>query len=171
MIIRYLSALAASTLVTLAILFAMQGLIDLQPGAESSHRAGIPTILTRTRIKPPPPPEPPEVIDKDKLTEVITPPTGRPGDESGTGFGIPVFSGNPAPVPTHRPDLSQPDGPLICVVRVQPTYPPIATERGLEGWVDVRFDVMTNGLTANIEILRSSNRIFEKSGFASKPRW
>ena len=68
MIIRYLSALAASTLVTFAILFAMQGQIELQPGAESNHDTAIPTILTRTRIKPPPPPEPREVIDKDKIT-------------------------------------------------------------------------------------------------------
>lgn len=171
MIIRYLSALAASTLVTFAILFAMQGLIELQPGAESNHDTAIPTILTRTRIKPPPPPEPREVIDKDKLTEAITPPTGRPGDDSGTGFKIPVFSGNPAPVPTLLPDLGQPDGPLICVVRVQPTYPPIATQRGLEGWVDVRFDVMTNGLTANIEIVHSSNRVFEKSARLAAERF
>ena len=65
----------------------------------------------------------------------------------------------------------RPDGPLICVGRVQPTYPPIATQRGLEGWVDVRFDVMTNGLTANIEIVRSSNRIFEKSARRAAERF
>jgi TonB family protein len=35
-------------------------------------------------------------------------------------------------------------------VRVQPSYPAPAQARGIEGWVDVRFDVTTNGLVVNV---------------------
>ena len=171
MITRYLSALTASTLVTLAILFAMQGLIDLQPGAESEKPIAIPTILTRTRIIRDTPIEPPEPIDREQLTKQNPVPATRPGATGGIGFSIPVYTGGTQELPPFAPNLNQPDGPLICIVRVRPNYPAAATRQGLEGWVDVRFDVMTNGLTVNVEAVRSSHRLFEKAAIRAAERF
>ena len=49
------------------------------------------------------------------------------------------------------------------MVRVQPVYPPAAAARELEGWVDVRFDVLANGQVVNVAVARSSNRIFHRA--------
>ena len=170
MITRYLSALTSGTLVTFAILYAMQGLIQLQPGAASDHSGGRPIILTKTTIERSPPPPQPRTIRKEDLARNVPPP-GRP--RTGTGPTIPVSTQSigPGPVTTTLGDLGEPDGPLISIVRVQPTYPPPAAQRGLEGWVDVRFDVTPNGLTTNIEVLRSSDRIFEKAARKAAERF
>jgi len=43
--------------------------------------------------------------------------------------------------------------------------------RGLEGWVDVRFDVLTNGQTTNIIVTASSNTKFETSAIRAAERF
>ena len=43
--------------------------------------------------------------------------------------------------------------------------------RGVEGWVDVRFDVMTNGLVTNIVVTRSSHKAFEKAAIKAAQRF
>ena len=67
--------------------------------------------------------------------------------------------------------LPLPDSPLISIVRVQPAYPVNQQTRGIEGWVDVRFDVMTNGLVTNIEVTRSSHKAFEKAAIQAAQRF
>lgn len=165
MFARYSTAVTTGTLVTFALLYAMQGLIDLQPGAESEPRARtIVDWIKLPRQAPPPPPPAPD-FDKETLTAAPVPPTGRPTGDTGTGFYIPVRPAAPIPGNTRPERIRDPDGPLIAIVRVQPTYPAPAQARGLEGWVDVRFDVMTNGQVSNIQILGSSHAMFEKAAF------
>jgi len=163
MFARYASAITSGTLVTLALLYAMQGLINLQPGAESDiPRPHFVDWIHLARDETPPPPREPE-ITKEDLTTAPTPPARLPGDKSGAGFHIPVRPAGPGPVDTRLDRIRDPDGPLISIVRVQPTYPANAEVRGLEGWVDVRFDVLTNGQVANIVVTASSDRVFEKA--------
>jgi protein TonB len=54
---------------------------------------------------------------------------------------------------------------------VQPTYPAQAEAKGLEGWVDVRFDVMTNGQVTNIHVTESSHGIFEKAAIRAAQKF
>ncbi len=171
MFARYASAVSAGTLMTFALLYAMQGLIDLQPGATSEvrTRAIVPWILVERDTPPPPPPE--SLVDKDTLTRAPVPPIGKAPAIGTEGFYIPVRPAGPEPVDTRLDRLADPDNPLISIVRVQPTYPAIAEQRGLEGWVDVRFDVMTNGQVTNIEVTASSDRIFEKAAIKAAQRF
>ena len=68
------------------------------------------------------------------------------------------------------------DGALVSLVRPHPDYPAIALQRQLEGWVLVEFDVLANGMVANIEVIESSDPVFERSArratakFRFKPR-
>ncbi len=171
MFARYASAVATGTLVTLALLYAMQGLIDLQPGAKSEIRPGdfVNWIHLPREEAPPPPPEPD--FDKKTLSEAPVPPIGRAPTSKGEGFYIPVRRAGPREVDTTLEGLSDPDSPLISIVRVEPTYPANQQARGVEGWVDVRFDVMTNGLVANIEVTRSSHKAFEKAAIKAAQRF
>ena len=54
---------------------------------------------------------------------------------------------------------------------VQPTYPAAAEARGIEGWVDVRFDVLTDGRVVNVEVTASSHRIFENAAIRAAERF
>ncbi len=171
MFARYASAVTTGTLVTLALLYAMQGLIHLQPGAktEIQPRHIIEWIHLPREETPPPPPE--HAFDKKTLSEAPVPPIGRAPTGAGEGFYIPVRPAGPKPVDTTLEGLSNPDSPLISIVRVQPTYPANLQARAVEGWVDVRFDVMTNGLVTNIEVTRSSHKAFEKAAIKAAQRF
>lgn len=171
MFARYASAITTGTLMTFALLYAMQGLIHLQPGAVSADRPHdiVPWILVPREKAPPPPPDP--VFDKETLTNAPVPPIGKAPSGPGEGFYIPVGPTGPTPVDTRLDRVRDPDGPLISIVRVQPTYPAIAQTRALEGWVDVRFDVLTNGQVANIIVTASSDRIFENSAIRAAQRF
>jgi len=52
----------------------------------------------------------------------------------------------------------------IAQVFSSPRYPERALTRGIEGWVDVQFDITAHGTTENIQILRSQPEgYFEKA--------
>ena len=170
MFIRIASALSSGTLITFALLFAMQSLIHLQPVATSNGPPPIPVDW----INPPAPPEPPppvrEIIDKNTLQNAPRPPTS--GIESGyAGTGIPVVPSEAGPVDTRLTGLETPDSPLTTIILVRPTYPAAAAQRELDGWVDVRFDVLPNGTTANIVVTASSHGLFERAAIQAAERF
>lgn len=141
MIGRYASAATSGTLITFALLYAMQGLINLQHQPNPDARPHDIVSWVSLNKPAPPPPLPRPIVDKDILSQApVPPPLARSG---GSGPGIVIGTGlpEPGPVPTMPTNMAAPDGPLIAIVRVEPTYPAAAQARGIEGWVDVRFDM------------------------------
>ncbi|MCG8369991.1 MAG: TonB family protein [Proteobacteria bacterium] len=171
MFARYASAVTSGSLVTVALLYAMQGLTGLAPGAAEAPRN--PHFVDWVRLPPDEEPAQPHErpFDRERLTDVPEPPAGGPRSSGDIGLSIPARPGDPGPVPTGPGTIGRPDAPLITVVRVQPAYPAVARRRGLEGWVDVRFDVMTSGLVANVEVVRSSHRVFEGAALRAAQRF
>jgi protein TonB len=171
MFARYASAVTTGTLMTLALLYTMQGLIHLQPGAQSDPQPrSIVDWISLPRQAPPLPPPTPD-YDKETITSAPVPPPGRPNGNHGPGIYIPVRSAAPTPGSTRPDRISDPDGPLISIVRVRPNYPAPALAKGLEGWVDVRFDVMTNGQVTNIHVTGSSHSMFEKAAIRAAQKF
>ena len=171
MFARYASAVTSGTLITFSLLWVMQTLIDLQPGAQSEprQRHALDWVYVPKPADPVKPDQPD--IDKEKLTTVLpTPATGAPGS-SETGIPVSIPTTSPGPVANGPVTLGVPDNPLITIVRVQPTYPPAAEQRGLEGWVDVRFDVTANGLVTNVVVTGSSHGIFERAAIKAAERF
>ncbi len=63
-------------------------------------------------------------------------------------------------------------GVPIAQFLVSPKYPNRAASRGLEGYVDVRFDVTELGTTENILVTGANPEgIFEKAALAAVKRW
>jgi len=69
------------------------------------------------------------------------------------------------------------DGEYLPIVKVQPTYPRRALDRGIEGWVIVEFTVTANGSVRNPFVLEAKPaKIFDRaalkavSRFKYKPR-
>lgn len=171
MMARYFYAITSGAFVTLALLFFMDGLIAMQPGAASDPgRMGTLTFIRvdeetdlQTTVDPPlrreafdPPPMPP-----------------RPDRDNGDEIVVAVGSGTPVPPRLVRDaiDSRASDGPLVAMIRVQPAYPTSMAQRGVEGWVLVEFDVLPEGNVSNVRILESSHRGFEDAALRAAQRF
>lgn len=63
-------------------------------------------------------------------------------------------------------------GMPIAQYQVQPKYPVRAINRGIEGYVDVRFDITKFGATENVRIISAlPEGVFEKAAMAAVMRW
>lgn len=163
MITRYATAVTSGTLMTLALLFVMQFLISMEPVNDGTIVIGDLEWHPTFHEEPVKPIQ--DQPDFKKITEYIEPaPRPDPGfdPEGGTGVWVPTDPPTPGGNgPKFKPGIS--DGPLVAMIRVAPVYPTRATSDGLEGYVIVEFDVMPDGSTANIRVIESSHRVFERS--------
>ena len=61
---------------------------------------------------------------------------------------------------------------LTALSRLPPQYPPSALMREQEGYVDVLFDVETDGSVTNAQVIESDPpRIFDRAATAAVSRW
>lgn len=162
MFANFATAITSSTAVTLALLYVMNLLIGIQPGAVVEVED--PWEIKWVRVPPPEDPvipTPPKRIVKP--TELPPTPTLANNNPELTGLAVPrVLPRAPREGYQTIPGLV-PDGPLVTMVRVRPVYPTAAEQRELSGYAVVQFDVLTDGTVANVAIVESSNRIFERS--------
>lgn len=169
MITRVVSSTPPGLVVTLALLWLMQSLVDSGAPVEVATTPRLPgAFLIKRQEKPP---EPPVIDPPRRLPPPASLPLTRPGrgagDETGGLPGLdpgPGFPAMPGAGPIGGPD--QPgygDGPLISIVKVAPDYPMSASARGLEGFVTVQFDVNADGGVDNVEIVAASHPVFERA--------
>ena len=170
MLVRYSGSAGGGFLVTGALLFWMQHIIaaaefplrpqrqfDLMPLPrieEPPH----PTVRT-----PPPPPTPRTPAPEITIT-TVGPTAGDPGQ------GNPVTPPGPPRPPTGLTDRTGPwlgDSDLLLLARITPIYPHTAIRNGIEGYVVVEFTVTRNGDVGDIQVVESSNRIFESAAITA----
>lgn len=171
MMTRYCSALGLGAVATFALLFLMQALISLQPGAHSEPRPRSKLQIVRVKkseeVRVRELPRPDESL---KTAEAAPPrPAANYGEQQAIRTAAP-----PPPPPTSSGSvtaLRMTDGPLVAIVRVQPVYPAAAEARGLEGWVLVQFEVLPDGRVANAFIVESSSHVFEKAALTAAYRF
>ncbi len=160
--IRYCRAALPALLSTAALLFGMQLLIHDEAVYAAESRP--PFEFLPPVIQPDPPPHKPvEPPPRDRFKPTDTPGTPR----------YPVAE-EPFPRP-DRPEATRPsmpdttldfdvsDRPLITTIRLTQNYPPSMAQRGIEGYVDVQFDVLANGVVTNVRVIESSHTGFERS--------
>ncbi len=168
---RYATATSGAALMTLALLYTMHALIDLQPGADGPDRIhGVLSPFRMLQEKPVVKDEF-EQIRRDDLTKSPLPPLMPRTQHGDNSISVPRYAPE-----RPRPDFSlrgQPmsDGPLVVLIHVAPTYPPIAEQRGLSGHVVVEFDITTAGRTTNVAVIESSHRVFEKAAIKAAERF
>ncbi len=85
-----------------------------------------------------------------------------------------VELGEEVPGPTFR--ILETEGDFVAIVRPAPQYPGNMLEKGIEGFVRLKYTINELGATENIVIVESSHRGFEGSAiravekFKFKPR-
>jgi len=168
---KYMIAIPAGMAVTLALLFAMTALIDMQPGATAEARERYNLAFVRV------PPREDLITARDELPEKDfieppMPPMSQAPSDTDTRISVSVLSPLTAPrVDLTRNVFGNLDGGLVPIVRVSPTYPARAQAQGLEGWVLVQFDVLATGSVTNVRVIDSSSHIFEKAAVAAAARF
>ena len=150
MVIRVSLSVVVGVVVTLALFYLMQYLIQSSDSALTEDKIGSLVDFVRVKQdqevqtkqrkpkKPPPPDEPPPEtppqnfdVNVDKTGFSMSNVDMNVGvDVSGSGFGIS-------------------DGEYLPIVKVQPQYPRRALSRGMTGWVIVEFTVTEQGTVSN----------------------
>lgn len=171
MLARYASAVTTATFATFGLLFVMQLLISLQPGAKSEPRTRVPIDWIKLETPESPVTTRKEVVDKKKLTEADVPPV-RPRI---TGGREALFITTADPAPPTTSNLTTfgvlTDGPLVAVVRVAPVYPSRALTYGIEGYVVVQFDVTAEGQAVNVVNIESTDSVFDSAAIKAAERF
>lgn len=69
-------------------------------------------------------------------------------------------------------EMSELDSQAIPLMQTSPSYPVIALQKGIEGWVKLRFDVDALGMAENIKIVTASHKkIFDKEALKALKKW
>lgn len=169
-LLRTFTAIPLSALVTCALLFGMYLLIKndheyIEKPAETLQIANPflkdPGPIEAIVEKPVRPPEP--------LTEPAMPTTEIIFDPVAP-IGVYIERVQP-PKPTGIQAFAGGDQ-LMPFIKIQPAYPARASERGIEGFVDVIFDVTAIGTTENIRIIYAEpSNIFNSSVIKAIKSW
>lgn len=168
--LRTLTVAPVSAFVTLALLFCMYMLVKNDYEFKEEPE-GTPQIASAAMPKL----EPIEIIVKKPERPVeppiapVTPPTRITFEPPAPGV-IQVARVKPPIVPGN-PILAGGDQ-LMPFIKVQPNYPSRATARGIEGFVDVVFDVSAMGTTENIRVTHAEpSTIFNSSVIKAIKSW
>lgn len=168
---RTLVVLPVAVLATACLLWVMQALVhqDQVPEAPDempkipmvilNEPPEIETRLEEIPIRPVEIPQPPKI----ELSSVID---IKPGVEN-VGLGGPVI----AEKPTIK-GIAGISGQMIPFIKVPPQYPASALARGVEGYVEVVFDVTELGTTDNIRIVHAEpSTIFNRAVLKAIKNW
>ncbi len=63
------------------------------------------------------------------------------------------------------------DSDTVPLVRVEPTYPEQAAERGIEGWVEVEFSITPSGTVKDPKIVGSTSNVFHRAALQAIRKW
>lgn len=182
--VRMLIALSMAFVITTLLVYGMQRLIETGERALTEEaRIYIPDFVRiqreesveRKQVKPdkvPPAETSPENAVSPDLAET----------NEGVGVGVDFSSGNRSLDSGFTLNVAgltsfeNADADYMPLVKVAPIYPRRAAARGLAGWVLVRFTVTSAGSVKDVEVLESTDPIFERAAvqaalkFKYKPR-
>ncbi len=170
-IARVLGVISAALLITMSLLYAMHYLIHNDyPAVIDDPLEQIPQFIMDT--------PPPIVTREDEppvrpVEQQSPPPTNRFDplevtiDDGGMNLGGPIDIVKPPITGTFGVG-----GQMVPFIKIAPQYPSAAATKGVEGYVDVMFDVTELGSTDNIRIIGYvPSSVFNKSVLKAVKGW
>lgn len=171
--VRMLSILPAASIATLSILYLMHQLVHtdfvdiIEPEDTEEITAFVnenPTDIKNRyeQLEKPVKPQPPTIQPSAPELDPVDP------NVKATAHGLLAVT---KPIIDVQLDSSFGDQ-AMPFIKVQPNYPTSASSRGIEGYVDVMFDVAPTGATENIRIINAvPSSIFNSSVVQAIKRW
>jgi len=173
---RYLSAAALGALVTFGLFFIMQALVSIEDARVGEALKT--QVIDFVRLK-----REEQIQEKEREKPELEKPDDAPppppmdmsraqtDDASGAGglldsISLPGADGSGLDI------LGAVDSEAIPLVRIEPTYPPRAAEKGVEGWVEVAFTVTARGTVENpVVTAYHPSTIFNNAALQAVRRW
>lgn len=172
---HFVAALLALT-VTFGLFYFMQFLISMGMDRGADIRKGRviefvrlkrdTDLMTRKRElpkkeKPPEPPPPPELqMSQTDAPNADTMAIASPSLDAGLDLGGPNLG------------MGASDSDSVPLVRVPPQYPIRASERGIEGWVVLKFTITETGTVRNpVVVAAKPKRIFDRAAIQALRKW
>jgi protein TonB len=161
-----------AAIMTLALLYAMHSLVHMEvPEIIDEPRQKIPGVIAEfpdkiATMENELLPQKPQIIEQPPTLEMEEPVIAK-ADRDIININ-PVTTDFPV-TPDHGINMG--DQPMP-IVRINPHYPVNAATRGIEGYVDVMFDITPIGTTTNIRILGfSPSKVFNSSVVKAVRGW
>jgi len=171
---RHLSAALLSVLVTFGLFYLMQALIlgkDMKLGEMSGTMIDFVRLKKDSELdvkkrKMPDKTEPEEPPPPPDLTMAKS---SKPSQDMGDmAFAIDVD----VEVGGTNIAIAASDSDVVPIVRVNPQYPLRASERGIEGWVEVEFTISKSGTVKEPRVLNSHpSSIFDRAALKAIKKW
>lgn len=174
MIARYAISISFAALITFGLFFGMQWLIatgdiELEDTGDRIRveMAQVRDIQEVRQIE-----RKPEVpAEAEAAPEISLDMSSSVDNVSGIGIEISANAMVAAPLATGTGGFSATDGEFLPIVRVNPSYPSRAQENGVEGNVLVEFTVTAEGTTADVIVIESSHRMFERNAVRAAQKY
>ncbi|GLS27029.1 energy transducer TonB [Marinibactrum halimedae] len=167
--VRVISVIPAALLITAFLFAAMISMVNVEFEMEDPVIFTIPDPIAVPPPMPKPLPEPKPVKPPEPLEVPDVPAQTTEVDLDPMGLELGEFrhTGNEL-----KPQIGSGAGILMKQVMVPPVYPRRALMRGMEGFVDVKFDVTAHGVTKNISVLQAQPEgVFEDAALKAVKRW
>ncbi|MBU2917588.1 TonB family protein [Psychrosphaera sp. F3M07] len=121
----------------------------------------------RNRVPPPPPP-PPKQPPKPAQPE----PEQQIADNGGFNFNMPSVDVGTASAGLNGPGALIRDGDATPIVRIEPKFPSKAARDGIEGWVQLTFEINEIGGVENVDVINSEpKRVFDREAKKALRKW
>ncbi|MEO1079742.1 MAG: TonB family protein [Pseudomonadota bacterium] len=83
-----------------------------------------------------------------------------------------LWSGESLPPVTERGTISAGTNMVVPYLKLQPEYPSRAIARGIQGFVDLAFDITAAGTTSNIRVIEAQPEgVFERAAIRALEKW
>jgi len=177
MIQRYIAAALLGGIVTFGLFFLMQQLIAMADARPKDTGKGKVIEFVRLKRDQQLQTKDREIPDKKPPEEPPPPPplttsqNNKP-DANASGFAQNFDLAADLGGPNVGAGTGTVDTDIIPLVRVDPTYPIRAQERGIEGWVQIEFTISPRGTVLNPKVVAyEPSSIFNQSALRAIRRW
>lgn len=166
---KFGSSIGLAILVTGALIFLMCTLIAMDPPEITENNIEIP-IITMPEVRDITPQRKVKVEKPiQPKVEPKMPKSNVDVDPSSTRYTIVAPTVNPGSIDVDNGAYS---ATAIPVLKIAPRYPERARHRGVEGFVDLMFDIGPTGKTENIRILSAEPQgLFERASVLALKKW
>ena len=175
--LRLLASIALGVVVTFGLFVVMAELINSGAKSQDEQRERIVVEINttppesktqqRTRVPPPPPPPP-------KQPPKTPPPEPEPqiADAGGLSIRMPSVDVGGASAGLSGPGALVRDGDATPIVRIEPKFPTKAARDGIEGWVQLSFEINELGGVENVQVINAQpKRVFDREAKKALRKW
>ena len=175
--LRLLASIALGVVVTFGLFVVMAELINSGAKSQDEQRERIVVEINttppesktqqRTRVPPPPPPPP-------KQPPKAPPPEPEPqiADAGGLSIRMPSVDVGGASAGLSGPGALVRDGDATPIVRIEPKFPTKAARDGIEGWVQLSFEINELGGVENVQVIKAQpKRVFDREAKKALRKW